>query len=183
MGGQMRTTHDSLVENGDTLNGSNVKEVMNTSAPICISNYVKNNGVIEHSRPTQSRGGTRRQQSGNMNGVRRAQAPYNTQQQTDLGIISGQTMNLARAQTRDGGARTTNQFKMDQTMQNGRFGNARSQTNGSSKQTKYKEEDGFMRGARIAEKIQEFYQTGGQQSTGVIQPNQTISGGFVQIQP
>lgn len=46
---------------------------MNTSAPICISNYVKNNGQITHDgRPTQPQGGARRQTSGNINGMRRA---------------------------------------------------------------------------------------------------------------
>jgi hypothetical protein len=35
---------------------------------------------------------------------------------------------------------------------------------------KYNEEDGFMRGARIAEKIQEFYHTSGGPVTGVPGP-------------
>ena len=44
--------------------------------------------------------------------------PYqnSNQNQTEFGVISGQTMNLARAQTRDGGSRQGNQFKMDQNM-------------------------------------------------------------------
>ena len=85
-------------------------------------------------------------------------------------------MNLARAQTRDGGSRQGNQFKMDQNMmaydgyqQKTRFTVSGNRVHGAGAQNnKYKEEDGFMRGARIAEKIQEFYQTG---TNAAQQPN------------
>ena len=71
---------------------------MNTSAPICISSYIKGGNP----RPKGSQGASRRQASFNQNG-----AGYNSQPNrrgnvsggaaADLGIVSGQTMNLSRA--------------------------------------------------------------------------------------
>ena len=71
---------------------------MNTSAPICISSYIKGQG----SRPT-TKGGARRQASFNHTGghaggsaVRRGQSSSGANV-ADLGIVAGQTMNLSRA--------------------------------------------------------------------------------------
>lgn len=145
---------------------------MNTSAPICISNYVKS-GVLPigtDGRPTQSVGVARRQTSGNINGVRRAQIGNTTQPHSnmnELGFISGQTMNLNRAQTRDGASgrpAIVQSFKLTQNVVSSigsinSYENTAKQTKNrinqqkNGNQLKYNEEDGFMRGARIAEKI------------------------------
>lgn len=50
---------------------SQMKDMMNSSAPICISNLVGQ----QHDRPTQSRGLNRRQTPNNLTGVRKTQ-PY-----------------------------------------------------------------------------------------------------------
>ena len=73
---------------------------MNTSAPICISSYIKGGNP----RPKGSQGASRRQASFNQTG-----AGYNVASNrrgnvsgggpADLGIVAGQTMNLSRAQT------------------------------------------------------------------------------------
>jgi hypothetical protein len=71
--GQTRVTH------GETIS-PNIKDMMNTSAPICISNFITQNGGQPHmqQRPTQSRGQPRRQTNSNISGVRKTQVqPYN----------------------------------------------------------------------------------------------------------
>ena len=82
-------------------NKHNIKEVMNTSAPICISSYIKGAGGT---RPN-TKGGNRRQASFNHaaggatanNVVRRGNSSSGTGNIADLGIVAGQTMNLSRA--------------------------------------------------------------------------------------
>ena len=73
---------------------------MNTSAPICISSYIKGAGGT---RPN-TKGGNRRQASFNHaagttanNVVRRGNSSSGTGNIADLGIVAGQTMNLSRA--------------------------------------------------------------------------------------
>ena len=41
----------------------------------------------------------------------------------------------------------------------------------AQQQLKYNEEDGYLRGARIADKIQEFYQTSGANSSSLALAN------------
>lgn len=67
-------------------NGSGIKDVMNTSAPICISSYIKGSSWRgANAKPIQRRG-----TSGNY--TRGGRNPN-----AEVGMISGQTMNLARA--------------------------------------------------------------------------------------
>ena len=88
-----------------------------------------------------------------------------------VGMVSGQTMNLARAKTREGGPRNgtmRGNFVMQssaalnntQEVISGSLIDMGSAENdnvyrkeGNGRQFKYSEEDGGMRGARIAEKI------------------------------
>ena len=202
---------------------SKIKEVMNTSAPICISSYMKGgNG----GRPAGSKGASRRQasfnnsQGGKRNGTQGGQIGVN-----DLGIVAGQTMNLSRAQAakenqangfgRQSGLIGTaiqqsnsainalDEAALNSSLGGGNSANPNSRSiqpmsqtnprlqqyfagfgskNGANPQTsnnpndnsnpqftkQYNEEDGFMRGARIAEKIQEFYNTTGAPMSGTV---------------
>ena len=79
---------------------SNIKETMNSSAPICISSYIKGANA---NRPN-TKGGNRRQASFNHtagtnsnSGVRRGNSSSGVQNVADIGIVAGQTMNLSRA--------------------------------------------------------------------------------------
>ena len=80
----------------------NIKEVMNTSAPICISSYIKGTG----SRPKGSVAANRRQASFNSTGTGFTTQPNRRGNGSggappDLGIVAGQTMNLSRTKYRD----------------------------------------------------------------------------------
>ena len=115
----------------------------------------------------------------------------------DLGIVSGQMINLSRANTRDAAVRTVGVNGRDEGMAGSLLGGGSIEpqkskptknftisggrmatdpnssglsANANARNLKYNEEDGFMRGARIAEKIQEFHSNGNQVLPGPGQP-------------
>ena len=114
-----------------------IKEVMNTSAPICISSYIKGS----NNRPKGSVATNRRQASFNSTG-----SGFQTQQNrrgnvsggaADLGIVAGQTMNLSRTKYREDGSVQRNPTVMvgmkskvsglDETMSSGNMNQTRQQ--------------------------------------------------------